>query len=167
MKIKDLVPWSWEKERDMMMRSDWPFYPLREAMNRLLDDYSRTGFELGKFQEKWPFEMPTPKVDIIEKDKEIVVSAELPGMDEKDIDVSISKNVLTLKGEKKAEKEEKNNGYYRMERSYGAFHRAIPLPGEVETDKIDATFKKGVLTIHVPKTAEAQKEVKKVTIKSN
>lgn len=167
MKIKDLVPWGWEKERDLMMRSEWPFYPLREAMNRLFDDFSRPGFEMGKFQEKWPFGMPTPKVDIIEKEKEIVVSAELPGMDEKDIDVSISKNVLTLKGEKKAEMEEKDNGYCRMERTYGSFHRVIPLPGEVETEKIDATFNKGVLTIHIPKTVEAQKEVKKVTIKSS
>jgi HSP20 family protein len=84
------------------------------------------------------------------------VSAELPGMDDEDIEVSLSRDVLTISGEKKQEKEEKGRDYYRAERSYGSFRRSIPLPAEVNADKVDAVFSKGVLTITLPKTAKAE-----------
>ena len=87
-------------------------------------------------------------------------------MDEKDIDVSLTRETLTIKGEKKEEKEDKGKDYYKMERSYGSFTRSIPLPVEVDTDKVQATFKKGVLEITLPKTAKAIQETKKVPVKS-
>ena len=99
-------------------------------------------------------------------DLEIKVSAELPGMDEKDIDVSLTRDTLTIKGEKKEEKEDTGKDYYKMERSYGSFTRSIPLPVEVDTDKVQATFKKGVLEITLPKTAKAIQETKKVPVKA-
>jgi HSP20 family protein len=103
-------------------------------------------------------------VDVAEMEDEIKVSAELPGLDNEDIDVSLSDDVLTISGEKKEEKEEKGKNYYRSERSYGAFRRDIPLPSQVDADKVDAVFQKGVLTITLPKTAEAK--AKKVTVKA-
>jgi HSP20 family protein len=107
----------------------------------------------------------SPKVDVTENEKEFNISAELPGMDDKDIDVSLQNDMLTIRGEKKEEKEDKGKDYYRMERSYGYFSRTIPLPVEVETDKVDAKFKKGVLTITLPKTAKAVAETKKISVK--
>jgi HSP20 family protein len=103
---------------------------------------------------------------VSETDKEIKVSAELPGMDEKDIDVSLTRDSLTIKGEKKQETEDKGEDYYRMERSYGSFTRSIPLPIEVDTDKVQATFKKGVLEITLPKTARAIQETRKIPVKA-
>ena len=156
MDIRDIVPWKWGREDD-------PFVPLKE-MNRLFEDFSRR-FELEPFGRKTraAFE---PKVNVTESEKEIKVSAELPGMDDKDIDISLSENELTIKGEKKEEKEEKKENYYHMERSYGSFSRTLPLPCKVESDKVEAQFKKGVLTITLPKAAEAIKETKKIEVKS-
>ena len=96
-------------------------------------------------------------MDVKETDKEIHIIAELPGIDEKDIDVSLSQNTLTIKGEKKSEVEDNKEGYHRVERRYGSFHRSIPLPCEVNDEKIAAHFKKGVLTVQLPKTPQAQK----------
>jgi HSP20 family protein len=157
MDIKDIVPWRWGKEDD-------PFVSLKKEMNRLFEDFSR-GLELEPFgkRAKTVFE---PKINVAESETEIKVSAELPGMDDKDIDVSLSENELTIKGEKKEEKEEKEKNYYHMERSYGAFSRTLPLPCKVKSDKVDAQFNKGVLTITLPKAAEAIKETKKIEIKS-
>ena len=94
------------------------------------------------------------------------IVVELPGMDEKDVEVVLSDNVLTVKGEKKVEVEETEKPYAYMERSYGSFRRSIPLDVEVVTDKIEATFDKGVLTIDLPKTAEAKKAFKKIPIRA-
>lgn len=104
----------------------------------------------------WSLASFTPKVNVAETDKEVKISAELPGMDEKEIDVSISDGFLTLKGEKKEEREEKEKNYYRVERSTGYFHRDIPFPCEVDADKVNAVFKKGVLTVTLPKTQKAK-----------
>jgi HSP20 family protein len=136
-------------------------------MNRLFDDFFG-GFSLSPWAplERGVPQVFTPRVDVSETDTEIKVSAELPGMEEKDIDVSLTRDTLTIKGEKKEESEEKGKDYYRMERSYGSFTRSIPLPVEVNTDKVEATFKKGVLDITLPKTAKAIGETKKVAVKS-
>jgi len=136
-------------------------------MNKLFDDFFG-GFDLSPWA---PLERRlatafTPHVDVSETDKEIKVSVELPGMDEKDIDVSLTRDTLTIKGEKKEEKEEQGKDYYRMERSYGSFTRSVPLSVEVDTDKVQATFNKGVLDITLPKTARAIQEMKKVPVKS-
>jgi HSP20 family protein len=94
----------------------------------------------------------------------VVVSAELPGMDDKEIDLSLSHGVLTISGEKKQEKEQKGRNYYHMERSYGSFQRSVSLPAGVDTSKAEAVFKKGVLTVTVPKTGGA-KAGKRIAIK--
>jgi HSP20 family protein len=106
-----------------------------------------------------------PAVDLAETDKAYTVTAELPGMDEKDIDVSINGDMLVIKGEKRQEKEEKNKNYYLSERSYGQFQRSFSLPTGIDRDKIAAEFSKGVLTLTLPKSAEAQQQQKKIEVK--
>jgi HSP20 family protein len=104
-------------------------------------------------------------MDVAETDKAYELTAELPGMSESDVEVVASNGVLTIKGEKKEEKEEKKKDYYISERRYGSFERRMQVPDEVDADKIAATFKKGVLTVTLPKKAEAQKPTKKIEVK--
>jgi HSP20 family protein len=108
-----------------------------------------------------------PAVDIVEKEKQYEVTAELPGMDEKNIDVKYADDILTIKGEKSEEKEEREKDYYLSERRFGSFHRSFRVPAGVEADKIEASFKNGVLTVILPKSAEAQKSEKKIAIKKS
>ncbi|HVN97693.1 MAG TPA: Hsp20/alpha crystallin family protein [Syntrophorhabdaceae bacterium] len=143
---------------------DWnPFLALRNEMDKLLDNF--LGVEesepIARFSGIFQ-----PKIDVVDADKEIRVSAEIPGIEEKDIDLSLTKDSLTIRGEKKEEKEEKGKDYHRMERAYGSFSRTIPLPIEVNTDKVEATYNKGVLTIVLPKTDKAVKETKRIPIKA-
>jgi HSP20 family protein len=140
-----------------------PFSLLRQEMNSVFDNFLH-GFELEPFAGR--FGAFSPSVDVKETDKEIRVSAELPGMNDKDIDVSLTKDSLTIKGEKKEEKEDKGKNYYRMERSFGSFTRTVPLPAEVDTEKAKADFVKGVLTVTLPKTPKAIKDTKKIPIKA-
>jgi HSP20 family protein len=104
---------------------------------------------------------------VAESDKEIRVSAELPGMDEKDVSVEMDDASITIRGERKGEKEEKGKNWYRREQSYGSFSRVVPLPANVEGGKAKATFKKGVLTIAVPKRAGEEPKRKTITIESD
>jgi HSP20 family protein len=164
---KDVVPKTTPGTLAVRREWEYPFGSFQREMNKLADDLFG-GFNLSP---RAPLERGlattfTPRVDVSETDKEIKVSAELPGMDEKDIDVSLARDTLTIKGEKKEEKEEKGEDYYRMERSYGSFTRSVSLRVEVDTDKVQATFKKGVLEITLPKTPEAIQETKKVPVKS-
>ncbi|MBZ0156566.1 MAG: Hsp20/alpha crystallin family protein [Alphaproteobacteria bacterium] len=162
MTLKNLVPWNFGKKEVPVRREDEnPFLSLRKEMDALFDDFFR-GFDRESF--KGTFGSFSPKVDVVENDKDIKVTAELPGLDEKDIDVSLHKDVLTISGEKREEREDKEKDYYRMERSFGSFSRSIPLPVEVQTDKVEAQFRKGVLTITLPKTAKAIKETKKIAV---
>ncbi len=107
-----------------------------------------------------------PAVDIAESDKAYEVTADLPGMDETDVEVKLTNGNLVLKGEKQEEKEEKKKDYYVHERSFGSFERSFPLPDGVDREKIEASFKKGVLTVTLPKTAEAQRAEKKIAVKA-
>jgi len=111
-----------------------------------------------------PFGAMMPRMDVTEDENRIRVAVELPGMEEKDVEVALSDNVLTIKGEKKVEKEETEKAHTYMERSYGSFCRTLPLDVEIVTDKVEATFDKGVLTVELPKTAEAKKAYKKIPI---
>lgn len=161
MTLRELMPFT---KRTVPVKRDRenPFSLLRHDMDTLFDDFFR-GFEMEpSFGSHGRF---SPKVDITESDKEIRVSAELPGMDEKDIDITLNNDSLTIKGEKKEEKEDKGKDYYRMERSYGTFCRTIPLPVEIETDKVNAQYKKGILTVKIPKSVKAIEEKKKITVK--
>jgi HSP20 family protein len=106
-------------------------------------------------------EVTPPMVDVFEEKDDIVVKAELPGMDKENIEVNLTDHTLTIKGEKKKEEEVKKENYYRAERSYGSFLRSLQLPKEVHADKVKASFKNGILEVRMPKTEEAKaKEVK-------
>jgi len=126
------------------------------------------GFDLPTFgRYEAPFWAMTPRMDVKEDEDRFHIAVELPGMDEKDVEVVLTDNVLTIKGEKKVETGETEKPYTYMERSYGSFRRSIPLGVEVATDKIEATFDKGVLTIDLPKTAEAKKAYKKIPVRAS
>jgi len=137
---------------------------MQREMNRVFDTFNRT-WGLGTFPEVTGSFMP--RLDVTEDEKAFTITAELPGMSEKEIDLSLSADTLTIRGEKKEEtKEEQGKNYYYSERSYGTFMRTIPLPSQIETDKVSASFKKGVLTVTLPKTASAVETVKKITVKT-
>jgi HSP20 family protein len=106
----------------------------------------------------------SPNIDVTETDDEIAVTAELPGMDEEDIEILLDRNALVISGEKKSEVEEKGRRYYHLERSDGAFRRPIPLPQEVDQEKVEASFKKGVLRVTLPKTVSDKERVKRVQL---
>ncbi|MBN1786777.1 MAG: Hsp20/alpha crystallin family protein [Sedimentisphaerales bacterium] len=145
--------------------NEHPYFALQHQMNRMFDDFFR-GFDIepfGRFSTESVF---MPQMNISEDDKEIVISTELPGIDEKELDISITKDALTISGEKKTETEDKDKNYHRVERSYGSFSRSIVLPDGVDKDKAEAELKKGVLTIKIPKSAEAQPTRKKLEVKS-
>lgn len=149
-----------------------PWQTFRSEMDRMFDRFSGFGlpsmrrmFDLTPSGES-SFTFNVPAVDVTEDDKVFKIAAELPGLEEKDIEVSVTGDVLTLKGEKRQEKEEKNKNWYVSERTYGSFQRAFTLPDGVDRDKIAAEFAKGVLTVTLPKNAEAQKQQKKIEVKA-
>jgi HSP20 family protein len=148
---------------------DWhPFEKLRHQVDRLFEEFPtrRSLIDLEPFERFMGALPAAPAVDFVEKDKEFEITAELPGLDGKNVEVKLSNGVLTISGEKKEEKEEKKEGYYFSERRYGSFKRAFRVPEGVDADKIEAGFDKGVLTVRLPKTPEAQKAQKTIEIKS-
>jgi len=150
-----------------------PFESLRREVDRLFDDFHMSPFRLPFRRPAFdiePFWAPeswvaVPAVDFVERDNAFEVHADLPGLDEKNIEVKVANGVLTIKGEKEENKEEKKEDFHMRERRFGSFERALRIPDGVDTDKIEAAFKKGVLTVTLPKTAEAQKPVKKIEVK--
>ncbi len=128
-----------------------PFRELEEWERRFDDLLGRPLWRLPVDERGW-----MPAVDVFEKEDKFVVKAELPGMKEDDIDVSVVGDTLSIKGEKKTETEVKNEDYYRCERSYGTFYRSIPLPSNVDVDKIEASFDDGVLEVNLPKSAKVK-----------
>ncbi|MDO8533479.1 MAG: Hsp20/alpha crystallin family protein [Xanthobacteraceae bacterium] len=153
---------------------EWhPFNSLRREINQMFDQFDvgalgapfrRTPFDVVPFWRSEALWSTAPAVDIVEKDKAYEITAELPGMDEGNIEVKFSDGMLTIKGEKEEEKEEKKKDHYLSERRYGAFQRSFGVPDGVDTDKIEASFKKGVLTVVLPKGAEPHKKEKKIAI---
>jgi HSP20 family protein len=157
MNLRSLIPVGRDRS---VARSDNPFMSLQREIDRLFDDFTR-GFPAlpsGGAAEL------LPNVDVTETDKQIEITAELPGLEEKDVQVNVADNVLTIRGEKKAEKEEKDKTYRLLERSYGSFMRSLELPEGVNADAIKASIDKGVLKVTVPKPAPAQ--VKKIDVKA-
>jgi HSP20 family protein len=160
------------------------FQSLHDQIDRMFGDFS-SGFPFGmtmpraarSFFDVTPFRgveklvsplgFTHPNVDIAESDKDLTVTAELPGMTEKEVEVVVSDDMLTIKGEKRLEKEDKNKNYYLMERSYGSFQRSFRLPDTVDKNKIEASFEKGVLTVRAPKLPKpaAKSSEKKIQIK--
>lgn len=141
------------------------FLDLREQMDRLFDNFFGTTVEPFGWGREGRVAM-MPRVDVSETPDAITIKADLPGLDEKDVELTLDGGVLTLKGEKKAEKEEKDEAkhYHVVERSYGSFLRTFRLPDTVEADKVAATFDKGVLTITMPKTVEGESRVRRIDI---
>jgi HSP20 family protein len=153
-----------------------PLEKLRQQVDHLFDEFNRgsglSPFSRGLFDVEpfWRRELighGLPAVDITEKDKSFEITAELPGMDQKNIELKLSNGNLIIKGEKKEDKEEKRKGYYLSERHYGSFERVFNLPKGVDAEKIEASFSKGVLSISLPKKPEAMKADKVVPIKTD
>jgi HSP20 family protein len=152
-----------------------PFETLRREMNRLFDDFDgdfrtapfrRATFDVAPF---WRRELglgSAPAVDIAETEKAFEITADMPGLDEKDIEVAMSNGTLTIKGGKQEEKEEKKKDYYLHERRFGSFERSFRIPETVDADKIEASFHKGVLNVKLPKKVEAQQPEKKIAVKA-
>ena len=168
MNMRDLIPWGRNQQTtpSRYREEGDPFMTLHREMNRLFDDVFR-GFDMAPFgsigggmgrMAGWP------SVEVIENDKDVRISAELPGLDDKDVEVLMGDGVLTIRGEKKSEVEDKERAF--SERYYGRFERRIPLAWEVDEDKIDASFKNGVLTVTMPKSAHASSHVKRIAVNS-
>jgi HSP20 family protein len=149
-----------------------PFEALRKEVDRLFDDFGddfwrRPFRSLAGLERSWAQKfVAAPPADVVETDKAYEITAELPGIDQKNIEVNVANGGITIKGEKKEETEEKKKDYYVSERRYGSFERYFSLPEGVDADKIEATFKNGVLKVTLPKTAEAQKPAKRIEVKA-
>ena len=157
MNLRSLIPVGRDRS---VARSDNPFMSLQREIDRLFDNFTQ-GFpalSTGGAAEL------LPNLDVTETDKQIEITAELPGLEEKDVQVNLADNVLTIRGEKKAEKEEKDKIYRLVERSYGSFVRSLELPEGVNAGAIKASIDKGVLKVTVPKPATVQ--VKKIDVKA-
>ena len=156
MNLKSLIPIGRDRN---VVRSDLNvFDTLQREIDRVFADFTR-GFPSFGARDLMP------SIDVTETDKEFEIIAELPGLEEKDVQINLADNIITIKGEKKADKEEKDKNYHLVERSYGMFERAFSLGADVETDKVEASFDKGVLKIVLPKLATAQPKVKKIEVK--
>lgn len=171
MMIHEMMPWKKDR-RNVMVRPERSAYPLgtlQRRMNRMFDDF------FGDFGDLTPGPLQalmqtgtgfSPRMDVTETEKEFVLTAELAGLDEKDVGLTLDDNVLTITGEKKVERDEDSEHCRLTERSYGTFSRSIGLPTDVEADNIDAVFKKGILTVRLPKTAPEESATRKIEIKT-
>lgn len=161
--MRDLIPWG--RSRAPARQSEphhdaalSPFFTLRREMDRVFDEAFR-GFGLSAFGQggfNWP------QVEVADRDKEICVTAELPGLEEKDVELRVEDNVLILRGEKRTVFDDADRQY--SERSYGRFERHLALPAEVDEDRASATFRNGVLTVTLPKTERARQQTKRIPI---
>ena len=182
-KVKELIPQRKKDQRLLghpkempdfkppVMRGS-PFSEIQRAINQIFDEFSQKIEMPGRrWSEPSPwgldfFEHHWPMIDISETDNEIQLTAELPGVNKEDLEVTIDNDRLTIRGEKKKQQEKSGQGYYRLERHYGSFHRSIPLPCEVESDQVDASFKGGILTVVLQKTRAAQERTKRIKVQS-
>jgi HSP20 family protein len=165
--LKALVPWR-NRSETPARRGDVfdPFVDFRREVDRVFDDFANgiAWSPLRPFAGDW--RALAPALDVTETDEEVVVSAELPGLDEKDFEVTLAGDVLTIKGEKKAEHEEKNGDAHYMERCFGSFSRSLRLPFEAKDEKVEAKYDKGVLTVRIPKPPEVQSAVRRIEVKA-
>lgn len=175
-KVAKKLPVKTEKSQTPAASEHWaPFEALHREIDRLFADFHPFGWRNRPSRSVFDLDFPrfdvsewtvAPAMDLVEKNGSYEITAELPGIDEKNVDVKLSNNTLTIKGEKKEEKEEKEKDYYLAERRFGSFQRSFQLPEGIDADKIDAHFAKGVLTITLPKTPETQKSQKKIEVKA-
>jgi HSP20 family protein len=149
----EMEPWRFSNAERMF--EDW----LEDFWARPFPRMWRPGF--GQLR---AMALAAPALDVYDQKDDLIVKAEIPGLSKEEIDISLEGNMLTIKGEKRKEEEVKEEDYYRSERAYGAFSRSIELPAAVQTDKVNASFKNGVLEIRLPKTEEAKTNVVKVKV---
>lgn len=157
MAMRDLIPWGRQENRmPAMMREEerTPFWRLRSEVDRLFDDF----FSAPVFSGGWNRAMGWPIVEVSDTDHEVRVTAELPGMNEKDVELTVQDGMLTIRGEKKSESEDRDRGW--SERYYGRFERRIALPDGADEAKCEADFRDGMLTIRMPKTETASRSRK-------
>lgn len=164
MSVHSLTPWKRKSGLEASGGAN-PLRSLQSEVDSIFDNFFR-GFSFAPaiVDEGG---ILAPKLDVAETEKEYQVTLEIPGVEEKDIDVSLSGDVLTIKGEKKAEEKEEGKNWHRVERSYGSFQRSFTLPDGVNSDKIEAGFKNGVLDVRIPKTGEVKLETKKISVKKS
>ncbi|MFI5015382.1 MAG: Hsp20/alpha crystallin family protein [Hyphomicrobiales bacterium] len=156
MNLRSLIPVG--RNRTALTAQTNPFVSLQQEIERLFDDF---GGSFSGFGEKGNL---VPRMDVTETDKAIEVTAELPGLEEKDVEINLADDLLTIRGEKKSEKEEKDKNYHLVERNYGSFSRSIQLPAGVKSDAIQASIAKGVLKVTVPKPEPSV--TKKIEVKA-
>jgi HSP20 family protein len=168
MRVTDLIPWRSEGRNVATPGRADPFGALQFDINRVFDDFLR-GFDLpvSRIGEADADEVAGMRMDIDDRDKEVVISAELPGMEDGDLDVLVSDGILTIRGEKKVDRERNEGGQVLRERRYGVVERSVPLPDGVDPDQAIASLKGGVLTIRIPKTADAGSDVKRITVQKS
>jgi len=178
MDVKKFVPWNWFNKKEEEAGKPMPFareekqilsplQQLHSEMDRIFDQTFK-GFGLAQFGfgKASAAELFKPTLDLSASEKQYTVSVEVPGVDEKDIQLEIVDDTLVIKGEKKQETESKDNSFYRIERSYGSFRRVLSLPEDADRENVSAAFKKGVLTVTIPRKPSQKAEVKRVEIKS-
>lgn len=159
---RDLTPWTAGRGLTPFRRD--PFGSFRQEMDRLFDDF----LTLAPVEARSFGAMPAglrPSIDVRETDQAYTVTAELAGLERKDVDVTLRDNALVLSGEKRQEHAEADDGRTYTERAYGRFERVIPLDAEVDSDQVQATFKNGVLTVTLPKSPKAQDKARKIEIR--
>ena len=163
MSIRDLTPWNWGRKASLTGTEHIPVQKLHHLMDRMWDDYLST-LELAPLAHNGG--MVAPRVDIDVTETEYRLSAELPGVNQEDVEVTLVDGVVNIKGEKKLGTKSAADHNVRTERTYGAFHRAFSLPADIDEKKVGATFDKGILTVTVGKRSEATATVKKVEVKA-
>ena len=172
MTLKQIIPWRWGGLRSWE-GDDRPFESflqgmdsLHKEMDHLFEEFWKGHGRPTSMSESWEQFHVTPRLDETEDEKAFHIKVELPGMDKDDVDITLSNGLLTIRGEKKREEEEKGKDFYRKERSFGAFRRTLPIPAEVDEKAIEASFKRGVLYIELPKTEAARKKVTHIDVKA-
>ena len=165
MSVTDLIKWNKDKSNYGNQEQIDPFYAMQSRMNQMIDRFISQPFsELStgsNFNNLGDF---LPRIDISETEGEILITTDMPGMDEKDVEINLEKDTLIISGTKTARKEEKGRHYHRIERREGSFRREIPLPPGVDADKVNASFKMGVLEITIPKPARVTNTRKLIPI---
>lgn len=165
MKLNQILPWSKDGHQLARTREEGdPFNLLHRRINHLFDDFFGSQLSNPWNANRVDF---APRIDLSESGGDVRISAELPGLDDKDVEVTLVDNMLTLRGEKKAEHEENHEGYYHCERSYGSFERTVQLPDNVDTDKAVAKFKKGVLQITIPMKPGSKASRRKIELQTD
>ncbi|TCK58485.1 Hsp20/alpha crystallin family protein [Seleniivibrio woodruffii] len=176
MDVKKYIPWNWfnreeeEQGKPMPFARDEkqgisPIQQLHSEMDRIFDQAFR-GFGIRPFSKEFEADIFRPTLDLSATEKDYTIAVEIPGVDEKDVHLEMTADTMVIRGEKKQETETKENNFYRMERSYGSFRRVLSLPEDADRENVAAVFKKGVLTITIPRKPSQKTDVRRVDIKS-